>query len=190
MPEIPFDEAQNAFDHAAVGPALVCPFCGKNNDRSTYPWDRANRHAPNDGDISMCIGCRQFSVFTGGGMGVRPLTDADWKEYENAPELREKIRQLAGTAQVMTIMFDRAWVLQIGAEMARNGWRAIGLVLPSGRLEFVRPSDDGERLETIPSEKVFSRDHEFDAEMGQAEQVAVLVPMSVRPRTRTRGRRR
>lgn len=66
--------------------AFPCPFCNKNLDVSAG-WDEAE---PQAGDISICMYCRNISIFTGG-KGSREPT------FEEA-------KKLAGDQRITTTM--------------------------------------------------------------------------------------
>lgn len=40
---------------------IPCPYCGANND-GHYELDGTNV-PPGDGDVSYCVGCKEFSIF-------------------------------------------------------------------------------------------------------------------------------
>jgi hypothetical protein len=68
-----------------------CPFCGLANDAVTSI--NANE-GPKDGDLSVCIGCYRFSVFTDGVTKLRPTNEEEDRALEADPELR-RIAQVA-----------------------------------------------------------------------------------------------
>lgn len=55
--------------HAYI--ATTCPHCGRKNDCHSPQYDEQNK--PEVGDLSMCIGCGQFSRF-GNDMQLHALT--------------------------------------------------------------------------------------------------------------------
>jgi hypothetical protein len=67
------------------GPALpcFCPFCGRKSNRH---WGVAGPSFPDDGDVSVCWGCRNVFVFEGG-QGRKP-TDSEQVAIDVSPEVR------------------------------------------------------------------------------------------------------
>lgn len=65
--------------HRSRPHSTTCPWCGKDNDRATGFSEGAV--TPSDGDLSLCIGCGEWSVFdSSASIGCRKPTDSELAE--------------------------------------------------------------------------------------------------------------
>ena len=74
-------------EHGVYGSDVrqLCPFCGHYNNSAT---EMTGRGKPEAGDISLCIECVQFSIFTGEGLDVRKPSFLEDVMIEDSAELR------------------------------------------------------------------------------------------------------
>ena len=79
----------------AKRPAVICPYCGHQTDLTTPVSDSWS--IPSEGDVSMCIHCGEFAVFTERAEELRLPTPSEASEmllHPDAARAREAWRWL------------------------------------------------------------------------------------------------
>jgi hypothetical protein len=80
----------------------VCPFCGAKNDRSAHSGGLLV--LPDDGDVSICFGCAELSVFDSGVVGdLRKPTDEEAAAFAADADIQRALkawRKAKGTPDV------------------------------------------------------------------------------------------
>lgn len=73
---------------------MNCPHCGREHDAHDGPTRDAQ---PAAGDVSICWGCHQISVYEtfGDALGLRMPTPEEEAEMRASPELREAFAAMA-----------------------------------------------------------------------------------------------
>jgi len=66
-------------DPGVMVPTALCPHCGYGFDRASVA--EGEKKEPRPGDISMCISCGGFLVFTDD-IRVRKIEERDWQELD------------------------------------------------------------------------------------------------------------
>lgn len=68
-----------------------CPFCGDHHDAASYVAERGkSQHAPDDGDLTLCIACGEWSFFASGAPGgLRKPTEAEYVTIGETALLRK-----------------------------------------------------------------------------------------------------
>lgn len=71
--------------------ATRCPFCGDTHDVASHIADMGkSAHAPDDGDLTLCIVCGEWAFFDAGAPGgLRKPTDAEYVTIADSPMLRK-----------------------------------------------------------------------------------------------------
>jgi hypothetical protein len=75
--------------------SVPCPICGYVLDESTFLGpERAERAAPVDGDVSVCLACASASFYTAGASSLRPPTADERAELARDPFFQRAIEAL------------------------------------------------------------------------------------------------
>lgn len=78
--------------------SCICPYCDRHMDRVQEVLGDEEDHMPEDGDVTLCIGCGSFSVFDSSAKGgLRKPSPTDLEEIALEPELRRVWRAWALT---------------------------------------------------------------------------------------------
>lgn len=71
---------------------IDCPYCGREND-SHAPTDDPE-DIPEDGDVSICWGCLNLSIFTEGG-SIRPTSPEEDADLRSKPDIQDALMVLS-----------------------------------------------------------------------------------------------